>query len=157
MPRRPVLVGGADAAAGGADLFLPALGFTGDIDPLMVRHDDMEGLGEEQRGVVRNPPRGLEVGDLPDEDLWVENDAVADNAPFPRVQNPRRDKMEDHLLVAHDEGVPRVVAPLIADHVVCELGIDIDDLAFSLVAPLGAYHDNVCHYHLLTKHNLTIF
>ena len=51
-----VLVSGTDAAAGSADLFLSALRLAGDIDPFMIRHDDMERLGEQQAAVVLQAP-----------------------------------------------------------------------------------------------------
>ena len=41
-----------------------------------------------------------------------------------------------------------IMAALKADDDVGLLGQPIDDLAFALVAPLGADHDNICHEEL---------
>jgi hypothetical protein len=41
-----------------------------------------------------------------------------------------------------------IVAALEADNDVSLLGQPIDNLAFALVAPLGADHDNICHEEL---------
>ena len=51
--------------------------------------------------------------------------------------------MERGFLAVHDDGMPRVVSALKADHIVDLLSQKIDELALSLVAPLDA--DDPCN------------
>jgi hypothetical protein len=53
--------------------------------------------------------------------------------------------MEDDLFFSHYKGVPGIVPPLIADHVIRKLRQDIDYFPFSFVAPLGADYYDVRH------------
>jgi hypothetical protein len=71
----------------------------------------------------------------------VDDDAVADRARQPRVEDSRRDEVEAKLLVAAHDRVPGVVAALKADDEVGPLGEQVGHLSLALVAPLGAdYH-----------------
>ena len=45
--------------------------------------------------------------------------------------------MQDVLLVSYDHGVARVRSALIANDEVCIAREEIDDLPFTLIAPLG--------------------
>ena len=70
----------------------------------------------------------------------VGHDAVADDAQDARMQDAGRNQAQDELGAAHIHGVSRVVTTLIARDDVemwCE---EIDDLAFSFVAPLRSEH-----------------
>ena len=111
----------------------------------------MERLAEKKTGIILKLPLGLEIGDLADEDLRVKHHAVTDNAPLPSVKNAGGDQVEHDLLVAHHKGVTGVVPPLIADHIIGKLGIDIDYFSFTFIAPLGADHHYVCHPDLLVS------
>ncbi len=53
--------------------------------------------------------------------------------------------MEDILFAALDDGVAGVVAALAADHDVSVAGQNVDDLAFTFIAPLRADQDRICH------------
>jgi hypothetical protein len=48
-------------------------------------------------------------------------------------------------LLAHHQRVAGVVAALKAHHGIGAAGQPVDDLAFALVAPLGADYGDVCH------------
>ncbi len=100
---------------------------------------------DHQLAVVLEVPLGLEVVDLLEEDLGVEDHAVADDAAFPLVENPRGDQVEHRLLVADHQGMAGIVAALVAHHVLGILGVDVDDLALAFIAPLGAYDNHIGH------------
>jgi hypothetical protein len=54
--------------------------------------------------------------------------------------------MQHGLLAADDQRVAGIVAALEAHHALGMIGQPVDDLAFALVAPLGADDDDVlCH------------
>ena len=64
---------------------------------------------------------------------------------FPAWRMPLGMRCEDRLLAAHHEGVPGVVPALETDDHLGVLGEQVDDLALSLVAPLGTDHHDVRH------------
>ena len=53
--------------------------------------------------------------------------------------------MKDELLVAHANGMARVRATLVPGNDIRLLAQQVDDLSFSLIAPLGAYDDAARH------------
>ena len=63
--------------------------------------------------------------------------------------------MEHEFLVnavfTDDDGVAGVMAALIACDAVVVARQDIDDFAFSFVAPLGAYDDDIGHNYLVEE------
>jgi hypothetical protein len=61
------------------------------------------------------------------------------------VENAGRDEVENMFLAVRYQGVAGVVSALESDDKVGLLGKQIDDFAFTLIAPLGAYNDNVRH------------
>ena len=107
----------------------------------VVRHDQVRVGADPQAGEV--DALGAQLVQLAGQHLRVDHDAVADRAQLARVEDPGRDQVELPVhAVAHD-GVPGVVAALEADHEVRLLREEVDDLAFALVAPLGAHdHDS---------------
>ena len=61
------------------------------------------------------------------------------------MEDPARDLVKHERLFADVDGVAGVRAALVAHDPVGALGEDIDELAFALVAPLGADdHDRAC-------------
>ncbi len=137
-----VLVGRADAAGGRADLPLAAARFRQHVELAVVRQDDVSLLADEEPSADLHPhPRQL-VHFL-EERLRIDHHAVADDAGDARVQDARRDEMEDELGALHVHRVPRVVAALVARHRREVRGQHVDDLALALVAPLRAQHRDV--------------
>jgi hypothetical protein len=61
------------------------------------------------------------------------------------VQNAGRDEMKNRLFIADYQGMTGIVAPLIADHGVGILHIDVNDLALPFIAPLGPYNNDIRH------------
>ena len=86
-PRHLVLVGRADAAAGGADLAGAAQPLPGQVDGLVVGHDEMGEFADLERLRVGQPAARLQGVDLLDEHLGVDHHAVADHAHFAVVQH----------------------------------------------------------------------
>ena len=72
----------------------------------------------------------------------VDNDAVADDASFSRIQNSRRQQVQFGFDSFDHYGMTGVIAALITDY---DLGLFcqvIDDFPFSFIAPLGSYDYN---------------
>ena len=137
-----VLVGRADAAGGGANLALAPPRLAEHVELAVVRQDEVRPVADEQPAFHLDA-EALQFVDLGEERRRVDDHAVADDTGDARVQDARRDQVEDELLAADVDGVPGVVAALIAaDHgeVRCQ---QIDDLALAFVAPLGAQHGDV--------------
>src|ERR1700722_13389586 len=151
-PRDLVLISGANAAFGGADLG------SGDVSGLAMRVE-LAMQRQNQRDVLCD----LEVGrghfdslaaqrlDLLDEMIGIEDDAVADNRQFSRPNNAGRKQCKFVSLAVDHESMAGVVAALEPHN---DVGADrqpIDDLALSFVAPLGADNDNIGQRRLLFR------
>jgi hypothetical protein len=72
----------------------------------------------------------------------VEDHAVAQQAPSPLVQDPRRDLVQHEFGVAHVDCVTRVRTSLISNDCIDLLGQNVDDLPLPLVTPLAPHHDH---------------
>ena len=133
----------ADAAPGGADLELAELLLVGAVEEQVVRHDQV-GVAADAQVVAADAARAQGV-ELAEQDVRVDHHAVADDAGLGLVEDARRDEVQLELLaVAHDR-VAGVVAALEARDHVGLLGQQVGDLAFALVAPLGADHHGTGH------------
>ena len=86
---------------------------------------------------------GVERGHLAQQDLGIDDDAVADDRHDRRGEDAAGEQMEGELLVADDNGVPSVVAALVAHDVVDAPPEEIGRLALALIAPLGT-EENYC-------------
>src|SRR5256714_8772001 len=69
----------------------------------------------------------------------IDHHAVAEHASLALVNDAGRQQVKHEGLITDLNRVSGVVAALIADHDVEPLREQIDDLAFTFVAPLGAY------------------
>ena len=98
----------------------------------------------------------LEVFDLAEEDLRVEDDTVADDAALAGVQDAGRDQVQNDVLVTDHERMSGIVAALVADDLLGVFGVDVNNLPFAFVAPLGADNDDVCHVFLRVVLNLEL-
>jgi hypothetical protein len=141
--RRLVGVAGADAAAGGADLERAEPRLAGVVEQQVVGHDQVAvGRHPQAAGV---DARGAQRDQLVDQDLRVDDDAVADDAALAGVEDPRRHEVELPLAIAAHDRVAGVVAALEAHDRVGALGEQVGDLALALIAPLGADDDYSRH------------
>ena len=138
-----VHVARADAAAGGADLVLAELLLVGAVQQQVVRHDEVGVAADAQ--VVAADAAAAQRLDLTEQDVRVDDDAVADDARLGLVEDARGDQVELELLAVPHDGVAGVVAALEARDHVGLLGQQVGDLAFALVAPLGADNDGTGH------------
>jgi len=81
-----------------------------------------------------------------EERFGIDDHAVAEHAGLATMHDSRRKQVQDKRLIADLDRVAGVVSALIASNDVETLGEQIDDLAFTFVAPLGAYHCyDFCH------------
>ncbi len=130
-----VLVAGADAAAGGADLGLAEVALGHFVDGDVVRHDQVRVGGEQQ-------PRGvhaalLQPGQLTQQRTRIHHHTVADDVGHSLGEDARRDELEGEVLaVGQHHGVPGVVAALVADDPLDVLTEQVGGLALAFVAPL---------------------
>ena len=150
-PDRPapdlVLIGRSDAAAGRADL---GAGIGGGVlaEPveLAVQRQDERGVLGDLQAVRRDVDAlRLELGDLGDEGMRIEHDAVADDRQLAVAHDAGRQQRQLVDLAVDDQRVPGIVAALEADHHIRALGQPVDDLALALVAPLRADDHHIGH------------
>jgi hypothetical protein len=151
-PQRPardlVLVGRADAAAGGADLLRPLGGLAGEVQGGVVGQDQRAGFRDAQPRRDRHA-RGAELVHLLDQGLRRKHHPVADVAIDAIAQDARGYQVQDGLLGADHQRMAGVVAALEAHHALGPVGKPVDDLALALVAPLRADHHYIaCRSHL---------
>ena len=136
-PRDFVLVGRADALAGGADHVLAAVLLLRAVQLLVVVHDEVGAVGYAE--AVDAAPGREDLVDLLGQLLQVHDDAVADDGELALADHAGRQPVElEDLPVDHDR-VAGVVAPLEADDGVGVLRQVVRDLAFPLVSPLRSY------------------
>ena len=90
----------------------------------------------------------LQSLDLGQENRRIDHHTRADQVHRRRVQDARRHDVQDRRLAVHHEGVAGVVAALEARDEIGARREPVDDLALSLVAPLGADCDDGRHLEL---------
>ena len=126
-------VGGADAAAGRADLELPEPPLTRLVERQVPGHDHVGVAGQPDE--VGGDPARLEALELLDEHARVDHAAGADHA-FLAPEDPRGHVAELEGLAAGDDRVPGVRAAVVAADEIRVAGEQVDDLPLALVAPL---------------------
>ena len=92
---------------------------------------------------------GHQTVDLRQQSAGVDHHAGSNDTLHVWTKDPAGNQGELVGLPPGNHRVSGICPPLVADHIVSELGIDINDLPFSLVAPLGAHHYDIRHYCLL--------
>jgi len=140
--RHLVLVGGTDAAAGGADGLLAAGHLTGVIQGHVVGEDQRAGFADGEPLTGRHPGLVQHL-QLLQQRRRGEHHAVAYQAAHILAQDAGGDQVQHGLLAVDDQGVTGVVAPLEACHRVGLVGEQIHHLALSFIAPLGPDYDYV--------------
>ncbi len=150
-PRHLVLVGRADAAAGGAD----RVGAAGTLARLIEQHVG----GQDERALRRDsqPLRHRHAllhqhVALGEQRLEREHHAVADETAHLRAQDPGGNERQHGLPAADHQGVAGVVPALEARHRGGALGEQVDDLALAFIAPLGADDDDESAHACLPRH-----
>ena len=91
-------------------------------------------------------PLASRPAELLEQHAGVDHHAVADHVGDTRRQDPRRDEVQREVLaVGEHDGVPGVVAALVAHDPLDLLTEDVGGLALALVTPLGADEDDGRH------------
>ena len=150
-PDRPpsdlVLVGRPDAAARRADLGAGVGGcvFAEPVELAVQRQDERRVLGDLQAVGRDVDALRLELGDLGNEGMRIEHDAVADDRQLAFAHDARRQQRQLVDLAVDDQRVAGIVAALEADHHIRALRQPVDDLALALVAPLRADDHHIGH------------
>ena len=121
------------------DFFLTKL-----VDQLVVRQDDVGALADEE-AAFGSDAAFVECLDLLQEHRRIDHGALADDALGLLVEDPRGDQVENQLLTTDYQRVARVRASRVSHHEIGVRGIQVDDLALSFVAPLGAYNHDCTH------------
>ena len=139
-----VLIRRADAAAGRADLAGARLNLTRRIE-VPVQGQDKAGVVSERQQVrpYGDPLRG-DASDLVQQRPRIDDDAVADDAGL-ALHHAGRQQRQLVGLVAHHQGVTCVMAALKPHHHIGAVGQPVDNLTFTLVAPLGADNGDIGH------------
>src|SRR5579872_1680108 len=75
----------------------------------------------------------------------IKNDAVADDRQFAGTHDARRQEREFERLAVNHQSMAGVMPTLETHHDIGGNGKPIDDLAFALVAPLGADNHHIGH------------
>jgi hypothetical protein len=87
----------------------------------------------------------LQTVDLLNHNGRIDNDAVTDNTNLMVMQDAGGNQMENGLLPIDDKGVTRIVSPLKSCDHIRIFRIQIDNLSFAFITPLGSNHHDVCH------------
>ena len=144
-PADLVLVGGADAAPGGADARKHIGGFANRVEFLVQRQDQRRVLGDAQALRRDVDPLPLEAVDFLEQRERIDDHPVADHGKLPRSHDPRRQQRQLVGDSVDDQRVTRIMSTLEANDDVGLLRQPVDDLAFPLVPPLGPNHDHIGH------------
>ena len=140
-----VHVGRADAALGRADEVLAELLLVGAVEVLVVGHDDVRVAGDLEG--VAGDALALEDVDLGEEDLGVDDAAVADHRVGALVHDAGGDLVKRQLVTVGDDGVSGIGAAGVAADDVEVAGDEVGDLALALVAPLSSHEHCSRHSH----------
>jgi len=73
-------------------------------------------FADQELAVFQEMPPLPQFVDLLQEDLRVDDDPVADHADLVPIEGSGRNQVKDDRLLAHHDGVPRVIPSLEADH-----------------------------------------
>ena len=135
-----VAVGVGDAAPGGAEgapLFGQAVFFQ-TILHLVPGHRDGGLVGELQVFGADLHAAGLDGLHLIREVVEVDDHTGAQHTGDIRVQDAGGQKVQDKLALFSNDGVPGIVAALIAGNDIGVFGQQVDDAAFALIAPIDS-------------------
>ena len=139
-----VLVARPDAAAGGADLLVAHVALGDLVDGHVVGHQQVRVGGDQQLGGV--DAAVFQALQLVEQHAGIDHHAVADDVGDAGRQHARRDQVQREILAGRQhDGVPGVVAALVAHHPLHAPAEQVSGLTFALVAPLGADEDDCRH------------
>ncbi|MGY4415075.1 hypothetical protein ACVWW4_006811 [Bradyrhizobium sp. LB7.1] len=117
----------------------------------MQRQDQCDVLRDAQVVRADGDALSLQFCNFVEESLRIEHHAIADDGEFRRPQHAGRQQRQLVGLAVDHQRMAGVMAALEADHDVRLLRQPVDDLALSLVAPLGADDDNIGHSRVILR------
>ena len=141
-----VLIGRADAAPRGPDRRDGVGGLPERIEFAMQRQNQRDVFGNAQIVRADGDALPLKSCDFVEERLRIDHDAVADHRQLRGPQHARRQQCELVGFAVDHKGMAGIMTALEARNDVGLLRQPVDDLALSLVAPLGADDDNIGHF-----------
>ncbi len=140
-----ILIAGSDPARGGSDGDPSGPRFGHFLHHAMGRKQHVRAIADQKPARDRHAGRFQGV-DFGEQRRRIDDQSIADDGLFTGPQDSARNQLQDELLVADKHGVAGIVSALIARHNVEAVGEKIDNLAFTLVSPLGSQDDNVSHF-----------
>src|SRR5690606_4261036 len=127
---------------GRSDLGLAPGSLTGQIQRLVVRQTQGTGAAQKQAVPHRNPLL-FKLTNFFQQRIGRQHHGIPNNAGDVVPQDARRNQVQYRLLAVDDQRMTCVVSSLEAHDHTNLLGQQINDLALSLVTPLGAQNDDV--------------
>ena len=127
-----------DPALGGTEFFIGKALLFEAVLLHVVRHGDDRAVGDLEVFGTDGDAGFAQARDLACKVFDVDDHAGAHHADHSFAQNARRQEIEDKLAPLVDDGVPRIVAALIAADDVEILGQKVDHAALALVSPVDA-------------------
>src|SRR5690606_13576191 len=115
------------------------------VDLDVVGQNQVRAIAQEQTLLDVTVAAPLHLVDLTDEHRRVHHHALTEHAEGRLAQDAARQEAHHQLLGAHDQRMTGVRSTRVTDDDLGELRIDVDDLAFAFVAPLGAYNHHCRH------------
>ncbi len=98
---------------------------------------------DQQLAVILQITALLQTLDFLQENLRIEDNAVADNAALAFMQDAGRDQVQDDFFFTDDQGMAGIVTALKTDDIIRILGVDIDNFALAFVTPLGTNNNQI--------------
>ena len=143
-PSHLVLIGGADAALGGADPRAGIRGFARGVELAM------QGKDERQLSAMRRISGVILMPCFSSRSISSTSACGSSTTPLPMTEslpahNARREERELIRRAVDDQRMAGVVAALKAHDDIGLLGEPVDDLALAFVTPLGADDDHIGH------------
>jgi hypothetical protein len=124
--------------------------FTGQVDGLVVRHDQMGAFAHLDSAGADVDALAVEIVHFLDQHRRVDHHAVADQAGL-ALQDTGGHQVADELFTIDDHRVPCIVAALKTDDNICTCSQKIDDFALALITPLRSDDNGVRQISLLNK------
>jgi hypothetical protein len=139
-------VRGTDATTRGPDRLaaLRTVIFAQAVDELVVRQDHVRAEADEELA-SHEQAASLALRDLFEQRVRIDDHAVAEHAGFAGMADARRHEVRDQLLALDHERVAGIRAAAVAHDGMRPLGKEVDDLALTFIAPLGADDDDDRH------------
>jgi hypothetical protein len=137
-------VGGSDATFGSSDFGAALTDFALGVEEPVVGHDDVGGIADEEAAADLDLHIEERIDFLEEAD-GIDDDAITDDAFFISAEDAGGDEVEDVFFAFDEDGMAGVVATGATDDDIGVFREDVDDLAFTFIAPLGAYQNCVGH------------